>query len=99
MPFKISPFHLPCGARACRLEFVGITTGEEARAVVVQVGPGGPYYGLPLLLLTQEMESLEPEARSAFGGRTRGATEWQAMVITNPVIRVSTRFIDRVNQH
>lgn len=100
MPFAISPFVLPCGARACRVEWIGIATGEEARTVVAQLSAGGPYHGLPLLVATQKMESMEPEARHAFGGRAdRAATEWLAMVVTNPLIRVATTFINRTSRH
>jgi hypothetical protein len=100
MPFTISPFVLPCGARACRVEWTGVTTGEEARAVVAHLSTGGQYYGLPLMVVTLKMESMDPEARHVFGSRNdRPATEWLAMVVANPLIRVATTFINRTSQH
>jgi hypothetical protein len=99
MPFTISPFHLPCGARCGRVEWTGVSTGEEALALVAQVAVGGPYHGQSLLILTQKMDSMTPEARNVFGGRTETPiTEWLGIVITNPIIRVASKFINRMNR-
>lgn len=100
MPFTISSFQLPCGARCTRVEWTGVATGEQAQALVAQLAAGGPYHGQPILILLQKMESMEPGARNAFGGRTETpSTEWIALVNTNPVTRVATKFITRMNRH
>src|SRR4051812_68737 len=100
MPFTISPFHLPCGTRCARVEWTGVATGEQAQALLANFLAGGPYHGQSLLVLLHKMESMEPGARNAFGGRIdTPSTEWIALVNTNPVMRVTTRLITRMNRH
>jgi hypothetical protein len=82
------------------VEWTGIATGEQAQALVAQLAPGAPYHGLPLLISLLKMESMEPGARTAFGGRTETpSTEWIALVNTNPVTRGATKLITRMNRH
>jgi hypothetical protein len=95
MPYEISMFQLPCGSRAAKVDCHGIVTGEEAAELVRQHSPGGPLHGVPTLVLTARMVRESPEARSAFAGRK--VTEWTAMVMTNPLLRVTTSFIIRVS--
>src|SRR4051812_21189625 len=100
MPFTLSSFQLPCGAPCARVEWTGVASGEEAHALVARLAAGGPYHGQPLLILTQKMESMTSEARNTFGGRVdTPLTEWIALVVADPVIRVTTKFISRVNRH
>src|SRR5262245_57136533 len=98
MPFEISPFQLPCGVRAYRMETIGVFSGQDADSYVKQAEPGGPNHGLPCLVLTQRMESLSSEARGYFAARgDLGDREmWTAIVVTNPVIRVASNFVMRI---
>lgn len=97
MPFEISVLQLPGGARCARVEWTGLSTGDEARDVVRQIGPGGQYQGLPVLVVTQKTEFVTPEARAIFGAYKEQT--WLAFVVTNPVIRVATRFVIRMNRN
>jgi len=82
------------------VEWIGVASGEDAKALVARLAAGGPYHGQSLLILTQKMESMTAEARTTFGGRVdTPPTEWIALVVADPVIRVTTRFISRVNRH
>jgi len=71
MPVHLSTFHLPSGARCLREDCIGDITLEDARSVLEQAGPGGPFYGLPVLGLTEQMTSISAEARGLFGGGER----------------------------
>ena len=98
MPFEMSTFQLPCGARCARVEVTGIVTGEEAAALAAHLDPGGAYHGLSLLVRGQKMKSMLPEARAVFGNRrSPPPTEWMAIVLTNPLLRVTSNFILRMN--
>jgi hypothetical protein len=98
VPYEISTFQLPCGARAARVKNMGTLTGEEATSMMRQWDPGGPYRGLPTLVL-QEGAVLTPEARSVFAHwKDPATTEWFAIVVTNAVMRVSANFIMRVSR-
>jgi hypothetical protein len=100
MPFQYSMFTLPCGARAARIEWRGVATGEEAAALMADSAPGGPLHGLPLLIAAQHMESMEPGARSVFGGgKDRPPSEFLGIVVTSPLIRVASNFIMRMNRN
>jgi predicted DCC family thiol-disulfide oxidoreductase YuxK len=56
-------------------------------------------YGMPALVLTQHMQDMEPEARSVFGGwKETTPAEWFALVMTNPVVRVTANFIFRFSK-
>ena len=97
MPHETTFFQLPCGARACRIEVSGILSGEEARALIQQLQPGGASRDLPCLFLLQGLDSIPSEARGIF--RQGGLAEvesWEAVVVTNPVIRVTANFVARI---
>jgi hypothetical protein len=98
VPFEISPFQLPCGARAARVKSYGFFTGDDAATMLKQWEPGGPLYGMPSLVLTGEMTVMTPEARSYFSSwKEPSETEWYAIVVVNPVMRVVSNFILRVS--
>ena len=98
MPFEISSFQLPSGARCARAEVSGTITGEEAAAMVAHLELGGPYHGLSLLVGAQKVKTMLPEARAVFSNRRAPPpTEWMAVVLTNPIIRVTSNFILRMN--
>jgi len=98
MPYEFSPFTLPCGARAVRVTTTGFLEGHEARSMMENWKPGGQLFGMPALVLTQQMQGMAPETRSIFGGwKENPATEWFAIVVTSPLIRVSANFILRVS--
>ena len=99
MPYEISTFALPCGARAARVKISGIFDGHEARSAMGNWAPGGPLHGVPGLVLTQEVKEATPEARSFYAGwKETSPTEWLAVVVTNPVLRVMGNFILRVSK-
>ena len=99
MPYEISMFTLPCGVRAARVKITGVFEGHEARSAMGNWSPGGPLHGVPGLVLTQEVQAATSEARSIFGGwKETSATEWFAVVVTSPILRVTGNFILRVSK-
>ena len=99
MPYEISTFTLPCGARAARVKITGTFEGPEAHSAMDNWAPGGALHGVPGLVLTQEVKAATPEARSIFGGwKETSATEWFAVVVTSPLLRVTGNFILRVSK-
>ena len=100
MPYEVSGFTLPCGAPAARAEGSGAITREAADELMKQIGPGGANYHQPLLVLTQQMTKMSPEARKIFSKPADPAADqaWCAVVVTNPVIRVTVNFLLRVSQ-
>ncbi len=98
MPYELSVFHLPGGARAARVRCIGTLLGEEATSMLKEWNADGPMHDLPALVLTQELEAMTAEARSFLSGRReRSPTEWFAVVVTNPVMRVVGNFFARVS--
>ena len=100
MPLIATPGQLPSGARYVRLEGRGDITKEDATGVTKELGAGGPLSGIPILALTRDVKSVSSEARHVFAGRgnpTAPAT-WIAVIVTNPVIRVGTNFVMRLNK-
>jgi hypothetical protein len=99
MPYEISTFTLPCGARAARVKIAGTLEGRDARAMVENWMPGRPMHGLPSLVLSQEAELAAAEARAIVSSwKERSPTELWAIVVTNPVARVAGNFILRVSK-
>lgn len=101
MPVEMTTFTLPGGARCLRMVTSGHFSKEDADAVIRETEPGGTMYGLPRLVLTQKQESISSEARGLFAARgDLGDKEpWVAVVVNNPVIRVVTNFIVRINRN
>ena len=97
MAFQLSTFKLPCGVLCGRVEWSGVQTAEEAGAVLQALSPGGQLDGLSLLVLTQKLESMTPEARRTFS--SSADRTWVAIVVTNPLIRVGTNFVLRMTKH
>jgi hypothetical protein len=97
MPYELTTFTLPCGARAGRIKIGATLEVEEARSMMASYAPGSPMYGLPTLVLMEETKELTPESRAFYSSwKEPSDTEWYALVITNPVMRVSVSFIFRV---
>ncbi|HVE87861.1 MAG TPA: STAS/SEC14 domain-containing protein [Myxococcales bacterium] len=96
MPYALSTFQLPCGRPCGQVIWSGVTTKEEAAAVVQNLGPGGKIEGLSLLVLSQNMESMTAEARRLFGDAPD--VGWVAIVVSSPLIRVTTNFILRMSK-
>jgi hypothetical protein len=67
---------------------------EDMEAGEKQLGVGGALHGLPILSLSQKVTSVSSDARRLMSGRE--AEVWTAVVVTNPVIRVTTNFLIRV---
>jgi hypothetical protein len=99
MPVEMTVFTLPGGARCLRMVTAGHFSKEDADVVVKETNPGGALHGLPRLVLTQKQESISSEARGIFATRDEGShSPWIAVVVTNPVVRVATNFMMRVNR-
>lgn len=99
MPIQTSAFRLPSGAQGVRADCTGTVSKEDANAWFQQIDPGGPYHGLPILAVAMNLDRVTPEARSVFSrrGDANARTEsWMAVVVTNPVIRVTTNFVMRI---
>ncbi|HVE82232.1 MAG TPA: hypothetical protein VND93_05270 [Myxococcales bacterium] len=81
-----------------RADCSGNVTKEDADAWLRQVDPGGPFHGLPILAVTLQLNRVASEARSVFAqrGDVAGFKAWMAVVVTNPVIRVTTNFVMRM---
>ena len=101
MPVEMTTFELPGGTRCLRMVTIGHFSKEDADAVVQKTDPGGDYAGLPQLILTQQQKSISSEAR-AIVARRRNLGEfepWSAIVVTNPIIRVTTNFLVRIGRN
>lgn len=96
MPYEITTFQLPCGARGGRIEWSGTISAEESVEVIKQLSPGGTLHGLPTLVVTQKASTMTPEARALFGNHNYA--QWMAGVDTNTVMRVTANFIIRVKR-
>jgi hypothetical protein len=97
MPFELSIFTLPCGARAGCIRISATLDLEESRNMMESYAPGGSMYGLPTLVLMEEAKELTPESRAFYSAwKEPSNTEWYACVIPSPVLRVSITFIFRV---
>src|SRR6185369_456542 len=100
MPYQMTFFQLPSGARCARVVWEAIMAGEDASALMAAVEPGGQMHGLPVLALGQKLRTLTPEARAVFSS-ARAATfnKGLALVMPNPVVRVAANFVLRVNRN
>jgi hypothetical protein len=100
VPYQISTLDLPCGEKFIRAEGYGVIAKADAANLLDRVTPGGDLFGLPQLMLTQKVESTTPEARKVFGDANaeRDQTTWCAVVVTNPLIRVTANLVARVNK-
>ncbi len=100
MPYQISTPDLPCGERFTRAEGSGVIAKEDAEYLLSRVTSGGDLNGLPQLVLTQKVTSITAEARKLFGGTNaqRAQQTWCAVVVTNPLIKVTANLVARVNK-
>lgn len=100
MPYQISTLDLPCGEKFIRAEGSGVITKEDADYLLSRVAQGGDLHLLPQLVLMQKVESIAAEARKLFGDTNaeRAQRTWSAVVVTNPLIKVTANFVMRVNK-
>jgi len=99
MPYELSTFQLPDGRRCGRVTLLDVVTGEDADAILAHNEPGGSAHGLPALVLGHRMTHLLPEARATFSSaRSIAFTTKMAMVVPNPVLRVTANFILRIRR-
>lgn len=97
MPVEFATFHLPGGAKCMRMEITGFLSKEDGDLMLRTFGPGGPLEGLPRLCISLKQTGVSSEVRKMFS--TREAKEpWAALVVTNPLVRVATNFVARVNK-
>jgi hypothetical protein len=97
VPHETTFFQLPCGARACRIEVSGTLSSEDARTLLQQLQPGGACHDLPCLFLLQKLDSIPSDVRGLLGQRGLAEVEsWEAVVVTNPVMRVTANFVARI---
>jgi hypothetical protein len=100
MSYRLTIFQLPSGAPCARVEWETTMTGEDASVLVAETEPGGKMHGLPFLALGQKLRTVTPEARKVFSGdRAASFKNKVALVMPNPVIRVTINFIMRVNHN
>ena len=100
MPFQMTTFSLPSGARCARIDWRGLATGPEGDQVTAAAEPGGSTYGIPCLVLSYELTGVDLEARRIFSSkRMDGIQTKMAMVVSNPLIRVAVNFIMRVRRN
>lgn len=101
MPVEMTTFELPGGTPCLRMVTSGHFSKVDADAVVKETSPGGIYFGMPQLVLTQQQVSISSDARGAFAARgSQGESEpWVAVVVTNPIVRVATNFIVRIGRN
>ncbi|HEY8211376.1 MAG TPA: hypothetical protein VIG99_28025, partial [Myxococcaceae bacterium] len=87
MPVEMTTFELPGGTRCLRVVTSGHFSKEDADAIVQGTNPGGIYFGLPQLVLTQQQTSVSSDVRASIAGRgSQGELEaWCAIVATNPI--------------
>src|SRR5262245_46158841 len=99
MPYEISTFTLPCGARAVRTDAIGDIGTEDVNYLLGQLGWGKPLSGIPMLFTTARLKSLSADARKFFANNTdpNVSKVWCATVVSNPVIRVAINFMNRLN--
>jgi hypothetical protein len=84
-----------------RADCTGTVTREDAVAWLRQVEPGGPFHGIPVLAVALQLDRLTPEARSVYAKLSNsapGAERWIALVVTNPVVRVTANFAMRITK-
>jgi hypothetical protein len=99
MPIQPSPFKLPSGTRGVRADCTGTISQEDAETWLRQVDRGGAFHGVPILAVALEIDHVTAEARGVFSrrGDSPGRPDvWMAVVVTNPVIRVTTNFVMRL---
>ena len=98
MPIETSTFQLPRGARGARVVASGHVSKEDADAYVKDTNAGGPLFGLPQLVLTQQQDSISSGARGIFAtlGSAGEKEPWIAVVVSNTVTRVVNNFMVRV---
>src|SRR5687768_14615403 len=101
MPVELSTFSLPGGARCVRIVSSGHFSRKDAEDILKEMNPGGSMVGMPRLVLTQQLSSVAPEARRVFSGRPEEGEQepWVAVVVSNPVVRVTTNFLVRINRN
>jgi hypothetical protein len=101
MPIQAGTFQLPSGARAVRADCTGTVTREDADVWLRQVQPGGPFHGLPALVIALQLDRTTPEARGVYvqlRNSAPGDERWIAVVVTNPVLRVTVNFVMRITR-
>lgn len=100
MPYETILFMLPCGARCFRLVLGDSLTKEDAAQIVTQVEPGGELHGFPALIEAMDLKSISSDARAVFASRddVKNRQTWTAVLLTNPVIRVTANFIMRIQR-
>ena len=99
MSVEMTTFELPGGTTCLRIVTGGHFSKEDAEAVVQRTSPGGPYFGMPQLVLTQQQVSGSSDARGVLAAARGGHGEsepWVAVVITNRIGRVGANFLMRV---
>jgi hypothetical protein len=94
MPINYSTFLLPSGARCVRADCSGALTKKDLEVGDRELGVGGSLHGLPILSMSQQVTSMSSDARKHMGSRETEV--WTAVVVTNPVIRVTANFLMRV---
>lgn len=99
MAIQVTGFRLPSGSQAVRGEWTGVVDTEDADAWRQEVLPGGRFHGVPILAVGLRVDRLTPEARREFvkiGNHPTRTSSWMAVVVVNPVIRVTANIVIRL---
>lgn len=98
MPMAHSTQKLADGRPYLHLESSGRVTGEEARALMARMSPGGDLTGLPLLAVMESKVDMEPEARKAFASLNNGDKPIKvALVTASAPLRVVLNFVIKLS--
>jgi hypothetical protein len=97
MPYTLQSHVTPNGLRVTRHVSKGRITAIEAAEIMKLISKGGPHYGLPLLVISDDSTEVAPEARRIFTTPTDEEPLPSAIVSTSVVMRVTINFIGRVN--
>jgi hypothetical protein len=101
MPIQIHGFRLPSGTECVRSYWTGVVDREDAETWRQQVSPGGQFHGFPILGVGLQVDRLTDEARKVLvelGADTTRTKNWIALVLINPVIRVTANFMVRFSK-
>lgn len=95
MAIQLTEMKTPKGITIMRMDSLGSETAEDARELTRLFGPGGPYHGRGMLLISNNKFDLTPDARRAFVEMRRLTPITTAMVMSSAATRVAVNFIIR----
>lgn len=97
MPIVLSIQQLPDGRRYSRSVSTGAVTGDDARAVVARLAPGGDLAGMPMLNIMEKGVDADADARKIFATMNKGSQTKLAVVTASAPLRVTMSFVLRAS--